>query len=502
MSSWRVCVRAIQTLEEINRLEMAFDAWLKKRLDADKKKQYQTQLSHLGQLIKNVLQQLRQETTNGIPSDIGDAYRFCRQQEKRLLWVERTLWGFYREKFDQRDQAGLAPVLEAADDVVWSCYKEVCDRGGLKSLPPIPLAYFEPYFSPQALPRDEPPTGWAGDRTGDALLKEYFSRLPIPVVSLPPICVEAPWWLVYLGHETGHHVQYDLGLVASFGNDLRAAGRVSLKPGESSDAAQRWWDWSKEIFADLFSVLVMGSGAVWAIVELVRTRPVELLVRQANYPPPVARLALLAGAADDLALRARTSDDRASQAGSVALQDLPGSVALDEIIPKEAAGWKLDVDYEEEWRREAVVDIEVIDVIRQAGMASTLEGRGPLSKLTGWNGLDFRPEGLVGLWLKAFRKGQLRPQQRSLRAARLITAAALERWRELVAQEQGRVEPGSDLKQAGDRLKTLYLQAIAANRDETTRTDVPQAPLDVETLSTDLSERLLKLDFPEGVWSR
>jgi hypothetical protein len=32
------------------------------------------------------------------------------------------VWDYFREKLDQRDDANLKPTLEAADEVLWSCY--------------------------------------------------------------------------------------------------------------------------------------------------------------------------------------------------------------------------------------------------------------------------------------------------------------------------------------------------------------------------------------------
>ncbi len=479
MSTWHVRVRVTQTVGEIDRLTEGFSRWLNRRVAADAKNRYHTQLNALGELVKGLLAALRHEVPTGVPSDVSEAYRYCRLQEKRLLWVEKSLWGFYQQKFDQRDQEDQAQVLEAADDVVWSCYKEACNHTGVKEIPPLPLAYFEPYFSPQTLPRSEPPAGWAGERGGDPLLKEYFSQLPIPVVSLPPACLGAPWWLVYLGHETGHHVQVDLDLVACFGKDLRDAAMAQPAPAEQLSEAQRWWDWNQEIFADLFSVYMVGAGAVWAIAELVRTHLPDLLLRQNSYPPGVARLALLAAHASNLGM--------------------PGAAALGEITPASASNWILDDPYQEEFRQEALLDVNASEFIRKAALVSSLNGRGPFKALTGWNGLDFTPNGLAGLWLKAFRKGELRVAQRSLRAARLITSAALERWREIAAVDPapGQLEP--DLKQQAKDLKTLYLKAIDENRDETTRAETPQKVIDVASLTTGLSQRLLHLEFPEAV---
>jgi hypothetical protein len=475
MSAWRVQIRKSQTIEEIDRVNTAFQKWLDLRLGADKKKQYQTQLKALGSLVASILKSIRQETQANCPEQAGEAYQFCLQQEKRVLWVERTLWGFYRQKFDQRDQEELAQVLEAADDVVWSCYKEACDNAGITELPPVPLAYIEPNFTPQALPRDEPPLDWSGERTGDSLLGEYFSRLPIPVVSLPPVTTAEPWWLIYLGHETGHHIQYDLDLITLFGKDLKdtAAGQ----PGETAFSAQRWADWSKEVFADLYSVYMMGAGAVWAITELVRSRPADLLLRQGAYPPPAARLSLLAKMADSL--------------------NLKGSAALGEIQPEQAGQWILDADYQEEWRKEALSDIGLVEAILKAGKESKLSGRGPLSNLAGWSEAAMSPGSFMTKCLAAFRNYGLPFQEPSQQAARWVTAAAMERWRDLANSELKPGAPVPDLGQEKKTLKKLYIQALEANRDEATRAEVPTQEQNMEILSSELSGKLLQIKFPE-----
>src|SRR5512146_1340870 len=116
MPGWQVRIRVSQTVGEIDRLMQDFSVWVKRRLDADAKHQYHTQLCALEELVTGLLLTLRQETQAGAPSEISEAYQFCRLQERRQLWVEKNLWGFYQQKFDQRDQKEQAQILETADD--------------------------------------------------------------------------------------------------------------------------------------------------------------------------------------------------------------------------------------------------------------------------------------------------------------------------------------------------------------------------------------------------
>ena len=41
-------------------------------------------------------------------------------------------------------------------------------------------------------------------------MQTFLAGLPIPTVGLSEGCGQAPWWLIYIGHEVGHHLQHDL----------------------------------------------------------------------------------------------------------------------------------------------------------------------------------------------------------------------------------------------------------------------------------------------------
>ena len=83
------------------------------------------------------------------------------------------------------------------------------------------LPYIEPEYSPMAIPRDDPPPDLAPE--ADSVLAAFLGKLPVPLISLPPLCVTDPWWLILVAHEVGHHLQFDLcggwTLVGTFGFD-------------------------------------------------------------------------------------------------------------------------------------------------------------------------------------------------------------------------------------------------------------------------------------------
>ena len=170
----------------------------------------------------------------------GAIYEACRTCDLRLLWLRRV-WDFFREKFDQRD-GDLADTLRAADEIVWSCYRQVFDRAKQiapqLTAGPAPLPFIEPRYSPSTFPADLVPAGLQSE-IDKPFLREHLNRLPVPVVRLQPACVSGPWWLVYAAHEVGHNVHYDLlpeqAMVGQYqelvGNAVRTDG------GDAADAA-------------------------------------------------------------------------------------------------------------------------------------------------------------------------------------------------------------------------------------------------------------------------
>jgi hypothetical protein len=81
----------------------------------------------------------------------------------------------------------------------------------------------------------------------------------------------------------------------------RAAIEEAVKKQTGSESeASRWGGWSKEIFADVFSVFCMAQWAVRAMLELEMKSPDKMMLERNGYPPARTRLALLALTADRL----------------------------------------------------------------------------------------------------------------------------------------------------------------------------------------------------------
>ncbi len=315
-------------------ISTGIEKWVQARVAADTRSQHTTQLRAISAVLRKILRQLECEQASLNNTDSGVVYENCDRFDRRVTWLER-LWRFFRNRFDQRESSEFSSVLRAADELVWSCYSGPIEKAtslGLRQGPaPAPVPFLEARYSPEAFPTELVPPDLRDEAEAANLLKDHLNKMPVPVVRLAPSCVAAPWLLVYLAHETGHHLQYDLlpdrRLVSEFRKTVEAAVKTET---DSGDEANKWGRWSKEIFADLFSVMAMGSWAVWAMVEL-DFRPSPALDQERDsYPSPATRLALLADACDRIT---QTTDGQAALRGLVSpLQDPIRNAVLDAAL--------------------------------------------------------------------------------------------------------------------------------------------------------------------------
>jgi hypothetical protein len=397
-------VRIDQTRREIESLRRQVGLWAEVRRKADKYEQYHTQLSVLNDVLEAAAGKV-EAGLDGISatSTSGEVYDACRVFDRRIVWLNRV-WDYYREKFDQRDDGDISPTLAAADEVVWSCYAEIFRRAG-SPRGTTPLPYIDLGHSPHAIPRAEPPPGLRSDVDAD-FIKEFLRQLPIPVIGLPANCLRAPWWLVHLGHEVGHHVLYDLlpdfGLQKLFNESLgKAVGGAS---GNDEEIVARWEPWALEIFADLYSVLCTGRWGAWAMAELELCDEEKMLEAKTLYPPPVVRLALMEAFAKELKLDG-------------------GSAPTNPSFKQAATSPLLK---EDEWQ-------ETADDLRIAGAAAAsligleIKGTGPLKKLSGWDASLFRPGGTVDILAGALWQGTAVPKE-GIQGARLYVSASAAAW--------------------------------------------------------------------------
>ncbi|HKI31052.1 MAG TPA: hypothetical protein VKA46_04245 [Gemmataceae bacterium] len=471
-----------QTRREFNRLATEFGGWHKDAVDADERNrytQYKTQLKAIEDLMTGAHRRLVQEFDRPalLGLETGDLYEVCKTYDLRIVWLRRV-WQFFREKFDQRhDTEGVGAVLRAADEVVWSCYRQPfawAEENGVPLGAPqgaAPLPFIESRYSPEAFPTQFIPEDL--EREIDPVFKaQVLTRLPIPVMRLSPACVSAPWWLVFVAHEVGHHLQYDLcpaaGLVDAYKQLVKAAVGGHADP----KAADEWAGWSRELFADVVSVLLMGSAAVWGMVELEWANPWLMLRRrnaataagEANgYPPAVVRLAFLR--------------EVANQVG------LDGTSALRGIQPKTLAAAD-DV---------ALRDLTLAPHVARASLGSIPCLPAKLPELLAFSLQDHLPgpNSRVEHWKNALPVGPPEPTpEESLRAARQITSGALEAWAALTRNEASK----ADRDGRREKLVEQVPAVIRKSREPRSRAS-QRPPAPSEDLGKELADALLGADL-------
>jgi hypothetical protein len=447
-------VRIDESRQSLLALQSDLTAWLKKRRLDDVHHQYHTQLESLEQVVGSALTELGQ-ALDTIHSDRppGEVYDACRAFDVRVLWLRRV-WDFFREKFDQRDDPRLRPVLKAADEVVWSCYRPVFLRALVwsRSLDggPAPLPFIESRYSPEAFPRELVPQDLKRD-VDLTFLRTHLAALPIPLVRLPNTCVEAPWGLIYLAHELGHHVQYRLLPDRKLVDDT--ADLIGNEAHKISPAAEESWrNWSREIFADFYSVLLMGTWAARAMLELELRGHAEMSKSRAAYPSPLIRIYLMAKTASLLGL-------------TVEEDLLDGLFALSDGSP-------------------AGQEKEIADRVADVLLGLKAYGQ-TLSYLSSHDADQFRT-GVPG-WRDALL-GDPEPQAAlTLEAARLATAGTMAAWNRIGGEADDK-----ERSRRRERLRTSSVSLIAECRLPGQR----DAPLEANTagLGKGLAEALLAQD--------
>jgi hypothetical protein len=265
----------------------------------------------------------------------------------------------------------------------------------------MPLAHIEPEYSPAAVLFDQQVPPGLRLRSGNPTLDRCLEKVPLPTLRLPPWCVSAPWGLVLVAHEVGHHVQHELGIVAAFAEHL---GEVASKANLDSASTALWAAWGEEVFADAFSVYAMGPPAIVAITELEWTDNCNLAVRKAHYPAPAIRLALMTRLAELEGLDTK---------GLVPLQQLLDVVKDNEVT---RADWKaLD---------------PVVTFLRSA-----LPGGIPcLSRLCDFEKAPFAPRGTIAQHAERLRGIGSMKIKTETEDARHMASAAVVAWLTLLAE--------------------------------------------------------------------
>ncbi|SOE97715.1 hypothetical protein SAMN05414139_10873 [Burkholderia sp. D7] len=449
--------RISQTRRVLESLQDDIRGWVRKRELSDKNWQYVTQLGTLQTQLEYLLAKI-EEQVRAVRATEGErsVYAALRVIDRRLIWIRR-LWTYFQSKFDQRLDESLAPALLAADEIVWSCFVQPFRQAGATELPAVPLPFVALAYSPYAIPRDEPPQELRSDVDAE-FLKAMLKQIPIPVTGFPPLAVDEPWWLAYLAHEIGHHVQFDFdggSLLPAFADMLGAAGGT------------RWRGWGTELFADYFSLLMIGPWALWALAELVWSTPAAMLDdSNPRYPCALVRLRFMEQAANALGLKGTAS--------------LRGLVAGDLLNSGPVTMRGRDL------REAARDDLKSADNVAQAVVQAQYGPFGTLQTLCKFSSQDFDPGGTVALWSKALRGEGAMMRKGSLESARLVLGAGVGAW----AMTREIADPA---KRAERRLslKSALIEAIRASREDIVRAAQTPSRADLETSNERLAGLLL-----------
>ncbi|MBV9958801.1 MAG: hypothetical protein JO360_10285 [Acidobacteria bacterium] len=405
-------------LEELHRrlvkLSGRITEWLRHHHESDRDDKgvymgrHKSQLEAIESVLSGAIEKIHELLLEIDPSaDVGAVYEQGREYEEALIWVER-LWIFFREKIDQRDDAQLKDLLRAADEVVWSCYRQVFIAAAKKGVQqgPTPLTYIDAQYSPASVQTDKGLPSHLKLQAEIDVLDQYHEVLPIPLLRLPPWCIEAPWWLVFIGHEIGHHIQHELELVAYFAQGVKAAAATV----DGADA-ESWGRWGEEIFADIFSIMMMGPSAVWAITEVEWRTYSQMSEPKTTYPPALVRLALMAQVADQLMSDA---------------QGVPGTDGTAAL-----RGIRLDAE-----AAKLETEMKVVPAVIAFSLKPLPRNLGTLQELCGFDAEIFRRSyGKAAKWSRFLRDVGTMPVEPRVETARQLTSGALIAWAELSADQ-------------------------------------------------------------------
>ena len=278
--------RIEETQDGLTDLRTRVTTWLGVRRDRDVRRQYWTQLGSLERVLLPGIARVQGDVdTIRNLRRTGDIHAACRRNDRRVHLLDRY-WRYFGNKWDQRDDKEVGSTLLAADEVAWSCWAAPFNAAG-STVAAAPLPYLEPFYTPRAIPRTQPP---ADVQRADALLRSALETLPVPLIGLPPVVHARPWWLAAIAHESGHHLQRDLCGGVFFSGLGRALEAAAVTAG---DEPGHWRGWHEEIFADACSVLLLGPAAATATAEMLRTGDASMLAEDGVYPSAVVRQALM-----------------------------------------------------------------------------------------------------------------------------------------------------------------------------------------------------------------
>jgi hypothetical protein len=416
-------IRRQQTIDAAERLERAIRSWVGDwRLDDDDDTQgrtgrHHTHLNAIDSVLGGAAAALLQEARGlSVAVDAGLVYQQCREVDETVAWLYR-LWQFYRLRLDQRrdPSPSVRDTVVACDEIVWSAYSQVMSAPAVRKakIPhgPAPLPYVHDDYSPAAIDQSRPlppalqmPLEFPA---WDLQLKTIVDQLAAPLLETPRWCVGSPWWLIFVAHEVGHHLNGRLGLL----EPTQQAIVDAVTPIAGDEVAQAWASWGEEVLADAWSTAFVGRAAAEALAEI-ELSEADAMRRQSSreYPPAALRLALMGRVAGALDLGAP-------------------------ILPAVCAAQALDAD------PDLAPYAGALDTVRDVLTGNLPRGLGTLASLSAVAASEFVKS--VDGWSGRLRRDEAAAAN-TLPSARLLVAGCFQAWQSLRAEAEkppGPVEP-------------------------------------------------------------
>jgi hypothetical protein len=189
------------------------------------------------------------------------------EQAHQAVRATEQVWDWYFEFFGQR-QSRYGHWLLSCDRIALDVYQDV--YMGLHrpaSIPaPAPMAYMRTGFSP------------ATYRRNVRLQRLGRQPNPFPIVQLPYHRLVNPWTLGAILHEVSHNLQNELGLATEIAEALSTRLR---QDGVPDPVVRTWTRWHREVFADMFGLLLGGPAVVASLIDILARSPASV----ATYNP-------------------------------------------------------------------------------------------------------------------------------------------------------------------------------------------------------------------------
>ena len=273
-------------------LPKEIEQWLRSAEESGRLERNYSQLNALDVFMQQFFCRLQDSASNlerlasSAPLQVPDLLNRFGYIEERIRRAHHV-WGYFRDKLEQRFVTHFAHALSVADLISHDCYQDTRSnlaRLGTKrklDLRDYPLTYFqEQCVSPLTWPRN-------------LTLNRLDSRaLPVPIIGLPWTVSNSLWELLSLHHEVSHDIDEDLnGLSGQLGEMMQIR---LIEEGIPEQRAQIWRRWTAEIFADFLAIQLAGPPFLGFLAGFL-TLPQDIVcsfVQSDPHPTPYVRLLL------------------------------------------------------------------------------------------------------------------------------------------------------------------------------------------------------------------